>query len=507
MRRGIFLIAISLFAMAACSAVGPDYQRVDPPVPDRFGSIEPGITEPDPLSSIDWWGFFEDPLLNRLIDKAVRNNHDVRVAAARVRQARAMRGVASARFYPEGEGTLSYQRYRTSENSYSSAGGDQGTLPFGGAGSEDDLYEMGFDASWEIDIFGGLRREVEAADAEFGASIETLGDTLLTVQAEVARNYIELRAAQLRLAIAQNDVRSRQENVSITASRVRAGFVNELDLSRSQGALANAQASIPLLEESLYTAMHRLGVLTGDAPVACLPELINPAPIPCVPQKLPTGVPADLIRRRPDIRRAERELAAATARIGISTAELYPRFSLTGSIGLQSNDNDTLLESGSDFWRAGPAVKWDILNLARILSSIEADKAIREGHLAAYEQSVLHALEEVENALVALSREKQRIVFLVQAVDANELAVSLALTRYQAGLESYLTYLDAQTALRLSQDQLALSRQNASLGLIALYKSLGGGWPAPMDGGTENPGSHEIRSVSTQGKTHDHSNR
>lgn len=471
-RTPAILLAISLL-LAGCKA-GPDYKKADPPVPVQFGSLEPGIATSEPLDAEHmktWWKILRDPVLDSVIERAVEGNLDVRIAESRVRQARAQRGVASSKYYPEGEVDGSYQRFKTTENGSTTGAGTAGTRDrrFG-------LYLLGFDASWEIDVFGGVRREVEAADADLAASREALRDTLVTLQGEVARNYVEVRALQLRLDIAREDVKARRETVELNEAKFRGGLIPELDLARARGALANAESTIPLLENALLAAMHRLAVLLGQEPMSLVKELSVKTDLPQVPENLPAGLPSNLLRRRPDIRRAERELAAATARIGVSTADLFPRFSLTGAFGYQSLHVDDLFDQGSNFWQIGPTIQWNILNLKRILSNIEASKAVRDGSLAQYEKSVLTALEEVENALVSLVQEKRRVEVLTDAVRANGLAADLALARFQAGLESYLAVIDAQSALRVSQDQLAQSKQNTALGFIALYKALGGGW-------------------------------
>ena len=468
------LLLILLLAFG-CTAVGPNYRRVDPPVPARFGSLEQGIATLEPLDAQQmrsWWKLFRDRTLDSLIERAVEGNLDLRIAEARVRQARALLGVSSSNYYPEGGASGSGEKVRSTE-SQSLGGSSSGR---GARDREERLYQVGFDASWEIDIFGGIRREVEAADADLSASRETLRDTLVTLQGEVARNYIDLRALQLRLDIAREDVKARREYVELNEAKFRGGLTTELELSRARGALANSESTIPLLENFLFAAMYRLAVLLGQEPVSLVKELTTTSELPHVPGNLPVGLPSDLLRRRPDIRRAERELAAATARIGVSTANLFPRFSLTGSYGFLNNHTDGLLDDSSNFWRIGPTIRWNIFNLKRILSTIEVTQAVRDGSLARYEQSVLIALEEVENALVALSREKKRTEALMEAVKSNGLAAELALVRFQSGLESYLAVIDAQGALRLSQDQFAQSKQNTALGLISLYKALGGGW-------------------------------
>jgi len=472
-------IVISMI-LAGC-AVGPDYQRVAPSVPARFGALEPGITVGDPLpqgTGAGWWTIFQDPELDRLLARAVKKNHDLRLAGSRVRLARALRGAAASGFYPEGGLGGSAQWFRSTEAGFV-GGAATGGGAVGGGQRDGDLYNAAFDASWEIDIFGAVRREVEAAEADWEASREAWRDTLISLQGEVGRNYLELRAIQLRLRIAREDATLRLENVQLSEARYQAGLIAEQELARNRGALANAESVIPTLEKNWSAAVHRLGVLLGEAPTELIRELAPPADLPAVPGNLPTGLPSDLLRRRPDIRKAERELAAATARIGVAQADLFPRFSLTGAFGLQSRNTGNLADEGSSFWRIGPTFRWNILNLQRILSNIAAGEAVREGALVQYEKAVLVALEEVENALVTLSREKRRTAALLQAVEANGLAADLAFKRYQAGLESYLAVIDAQNALLISQDQLALSRQQNALGLVALYKALGGGWEEP----------------------------
>jgi outer membrane protein, multidrug efflux system len=464
--------ALLLLFLAGCAPVGPDYRRVDPPVPSRFGSLEPGIStgeEPGGRFLDPWWKSFDDPLLERLIERAVAGGLDLRIARSRVEQARAFMGVSSSRLFPEGELSAGAETYRRSD--FSRAG-----IPGPSQDRRGDSYQAGFDASWEIDLFGGIRREIEASEADLDAAQETLRDTLITLQAEVARNYMELRGQQHRLAIAKKERENWQANVEIAETRYRAGLSSHLELSRSQGELAFAEARIPAFENLILGIAHRLAILLGLHPMDLLPELQDAMDLPQIPENLPAGLPSDLLRRRPDIRKAERELAAATARIGISTAQLFPRFSLTGSFGYQSAHLGDLAQDSSNFWRIGPAFRWSILNLQRILSGIEASRAVREETLARYEQSILVSLEEVENALVLLSREKRRSESLARAVETNGAALGLATELYRAGTQSYLAVLDAESALYAAQSQLSLSRQNRALGLIALYKALGGGW-------------------------------
>jgi len=469
-KRCLLTIAALAATLWGCWAVGPDYRKEDPPVPARFASLGEGAGAA-PAALLDtWWKVFDDPLLDSLMGRLESNNLDLRIASARLMQARAQAGVASSAFLPEGGLTGQYQRIRRDEASVT------GAAASAARGREQDFWLAGFDATWEIDVFGAVRRQVEAADADLAASAESLRDTLVSLRGELARNYFELRGLQLRVEIARQEERIRRDNVEITRERAHAGLASELDYARALGELASAEARIPALERSLQAAVFRIGVLLGQEPAGLEAELRAAGALPAVPPELPVGLPSELLRRRPDIRKAERELAAATARIGVSTADLFPRFSLTGSFGYQAADSRLLFRDESNVWAAGPALRWPVLNFRRILSQIDVSKAVRAEALVRYERSVLIALEEVENALTALSREKLRSRSLAEAVEANGLAVKLAMDRYLAGVQSYLAVTDAQAALYAAEDQLAQSRQAQSQALVALYKALGGGW-------------------------------
>ncbi len=468
--------------MPACVTVGPDYERKDYPVSPSFASLESGVTtgaEPDAQHLSSWWTVFRDPVLEGIMAKAVRQNPDLRIAAARVRQARAQAMVSSSGLLPEGELKGSYRHIRKPESPLASiefSTDGSSSLQGVNAGREQNLYVTGFDASWEVDIFGGIRREIEAAYATLEAHEEGLRHALVTLQGEVARNYVDTRALQLRLDIARRQVQVRKDYAEITEARAKAGLVSELDSARARGELASAEAIIPSLERSLKAAIHRLSVLLGEEPPGIEKELLVSSPLPNIPEDLPVGLPSHLLRRRPDIRKAERELAAATASVGVSIADLFPKFSLTGSFGFQAARGGSLLHDESNFWLISPSVRWPVLNFKRRLAQIDWSKAARDEALARYEQTVLLSLEEVENALVSLSREKSRSAALAEAVRANDLAVKLALERYLAGLQSFLVVIDAQAALYAAEDQLARSIENQAIAFISLYKALGGGW-------------------------------
>lgn len=422
-------------------------------------------------------------MLESLIARAVQSNWDLRTAEGRVREARALRGVAGADLWPAIDVSGSYTRQRASENAIPLALGGVGGSTSGapapflrGLKLDQDLFQTGFDASWEVDLFGGVRRAIEAADADLAASQDNLRDALVSLLAEVARNYVEVRRFQRRLAVAQENLKAQQDTLELTQARFHAGLTSELDVEQAASQLATTRSQIPPLETSLKQGIHRLGVLLGQAPGALLEELSTAAPIPTPPPEVPVGLPAELLRRRPDIRRAERQLAAATACIGVAEADLYPKLSLTGSIGLESLQLADLPKGASRFWAVGPTLSWPIFDAGRIRANMAVQDARTDQQFSAYRQTVLTALEDVENALVAYGREQTRRTQLAEAVEANRRAVGLATDLYRAGLGTFLNVLDAQRALFASQSDLAQSEAAVSTDVAALYKALGGGW-------------------------------
>jgi NodT family efflux transporter outer membrane factor (OMF) lipoprotein len=483
--RGIALLA---FAFPGCT-VGPDYQRPELPVPDRYAGV--GATTQPAARAVDvarWWTSFNDPTLDALIDRAVASNLDLRLATARLREARALRGVVGADLFPDVNVAGAYTRSRTSENAFSfdqpsggGGGGSPGFGPFGEPGDTQSLYQAGFDANWELDVFGGVRRSIEAADADIGAAVEGRRDALVTLLAEVARNYVELRGFQRRLEIAGQNLKVQQDTLELTRARFEAQLVSELDVTRADAQVATTAAGIPALEAQRNQAAHRLAVLLGQPPAGLLDELLpsGTLAIPSGPPDVPPGLPSDLLRRRPDVRRAERELAAATARVGVATADLFPKFSLTGSLGLQAEAFGDLGRWDSRFYNAGPSVSWPVFDAGRIRSNIRVENARQEQALVRYEQSVLTALEDVENALVGYGKEHQRRQSLQRAVAANRRSVEMANQLYDRGLTDFLDVLEAQRALFASEDALVQSERTISTNLVALYKALGGGWDAP----------------------------
>lgn len=463
-----------LIFLAGCT-VGPEYRKHPVAVPHQWSQALPEDTGPAP-AAVDlkrWWTVFKDPRLDSLIARAVENNQDLRLADARIREARAQRSVVAADIHPSVGTSAIYTRSRRSESSPALAG-----LASAGAVSSpaQDLFQAGFDAGWELDVFGGIRRAVEAADADIGASIEARRDILVILLSEVARSYLEVRGNQLRIAIARENGKAQMETLEMTVVRLEAGLGSELQVAQAQAQLASTQAQVPALEGAARQAIHRLGVLLGMAPQALLSELTPEALLPETPPRVPVGLPSELLRRRPDIRRAERELAAATAAVGVATADLFPRFSLTGALGLQGTDAGDLARIGSRFWSIGPSIRFPVFDAGRIRAAIQVRDARQEQALVRYEQTILQSLEDVENALVAYSREWESRHSLSQRVDANQRAVEIAGELYSKGLVDFLNVLDSQRSLYQAQDALAQSDQRVSTGLVALFKALGGGW-------------------------------
>ncbi|MCL7487406.1 MAG: efflux transporter outer membrane subunit [Desulfobulbaceae bacterium] len=462
------LMAFSFLTLAGCAAVGPDYAPPEGNSPAAWhAELAQGLTAGtiDPRELAQWWSTLNDPLLTSLIQQAVSNNLDLKQATARVREARARRGISEAGLFPSLDASGSASRSKSSENT--------------GSGATRSFYSVGFDAGWEVDIFGGVRRSVEAAEADFAAGQENLRDVLVSLTAEVALNYLDVRTTQKRLAAAEKNLAIQQEAYDFIGWRHQAGLSNVLELQQARYNLENTRAQIPNLRITLDAAKNRLAVLVGGFPGSVHDTLEAMQPIPALPPAVAVGVPAETLRQRPDIRRAERSLAAQTARIGAATADLYPRFRLSGSIGLESLKTADLFTSGSDTWSILPGVSWNIFDAGAIRRNIEVQSAVQEQFLYAYEAAILGALEEVENAITAYAQEQLRRERLAAAVDAADQAEKLAGHQYLAGLTDFNTVLDAQRSLLSFEDQLARSDGAVTANLVRLYKALGGGWSSP----------------------------
>jgi len=457
--------------LAGCT-VGPNYQEPKLATPAAWREAPQKGVDVRPVELTRWWTSFNDPLLDSLVERAVKSNLDLRIAEARIREARASRALAASGLWPTLELSGSYSRSRRSENA----------LTFGAVPSpasirlEQDLFTTGFDANWEIDIFGGARRGVEAADATLEASVESRRDVLVTLLGEVAKNYVDLRGFQRRVAVAQNNLKAQQDTLKLTRIRFQAGLTSDLEVAQAETQANTTAAQIPLLESALKAAAYNLDLLLGLSPGALGNELAAEQPIPVLPPEVLVGLPSDLLRRRPDIRFAERQLAAATALVGAATADLFPKFFLTGGYGLQSASASDWLTGRSRFWSIGPTVSWPIFDAGRIRANIEIRSARQEQALAQYEKAVLAALGEVEKALVHYSQEQARRQALLEAVASSRRAVEMAHELYVRGLSDFLNVLEAQRALYGAENDLAQSEATMASHLVALYKALGGGW-------------------------------
>jgi NodT family efflux transporter outer membrane factor (OMF) lipoprotein len=491
------LLLLGALTLSGCM-VGPDFHEPKPgtppawvsmtdpppPMPTTIPSTQ-ATTEPTTQSTASmteaqvaqWWWNFDDPQLNSLIERAIDSNIDVKLAEARIRQARASRGVVASAFWPTVNTNASYTRSDTGRG----ANVQVTTTPGGGTSTAristgKDLYAAGLDAAWELDIFGGVRRDIEASEADIQAAIEDRRDVLVTLTSEVALNYLDLRGFQRQLAIARQNLAAQQYTADLTRRRQRGGFVSALDVAQADAQVAATLSQIPLLEQSARQAIYSLSVLLAREPAALVEELSSGGAIPPVPPEVPVGLPSDLLRRRPDVRRAEAQLHAATARIGVATADLFPRFSLSGALNVQGSKVKDLANWNNAFWSFGPAVSWPLFSAGRIRSNIGVQNALTDQALLSYEQTVLTALQEVENALVAYAQEQQHREALRDAVAANRRAVDLAQLLYSQGQTGFLDVLTAQRSLYASEDALVQSERTIATNLVALYKGLGGGW-------------------------------
>ena len=458
--------------LAGCAA-GPNYHAPQNTMPSAYShSADASTTATNaPQQLAEWWKVFNDEQLNTLVSEAALSNLDVRVAQSRVREAKALRGVTRSSLFPQVGAGADYSRSRQSEHTFI---GKQ--LGASGQSLENDSLGGGLDMSWEIDVFGGTRRGVEAAQADLEASVESKRGVLVAVMAEVGLSYLDLRGAQKQLVVARENLDLQKKTLALTKDRFKAGLASELDAARAEAQVAQTRAQIPLLEQAEQRTIHRLGVLLGKQPDELEKQLIAAAPIPSAPPRVPIGLPSDLLRQRPDIRRAERQLVAATARIGVATADLFPKFYLTGAAGLQSIEASDFFSGGSRFWSLGPSIRWPIFTAGRIRQNINVQNARQEQAALGYEQTVLTSLEEVENGLVAFGKEQEHYQALVESEAADRRALHLADASYRSGLVDFLNVLEAQRSLLIVQDEVARSEQTLGQNLVRLYKALGGGW-------------------------------
>jgi NodT family efflux transporter outer membrane factor (OMF) lipoprotein len=468
MERSYLPVAV-LFVLGGC-AVGPNYRPPQTVTPDEWHALAagtPAAPTADSAVLADWWKTFEDPVLDQLIEQALARNKTAKQAYASVVEARARRGIAAADFWP----TLGVSAGGNRTNSEARVSDPDVGL----SGGSDEIYDAGLDSGWELDLFGGQRRALEAATAQLGASEADLRDVLVTLLGDVALSYVDVRTAQSRLTFAEKNLEAQRGVLDITGWRAAAGLATALDVEQAQSNYQQTRAAIPSLQSSLVQAMNRLAVLTGDPPGSLEATLAERKAIPGASLEIAAGVPADVLRRRPDIRSAERRLAAQTAQVGVAAAALYPSLSLSGSITFQALTASDVVD-GFRTDRLGLSLVAPLFRGGALRQNVNAQNALVAQALAAYEATVLAAYEEVENALTAASNEDARHAALQLGVESARRASELALTQYNSGLVDFQTVLDADRQLLSLEDSLAVSDGEMTANLIRLYKALGGGW-------------------------------
>jgi len=455
---------------AGCVVAGQDYAPPALPVPPAFAAAEAADAY---AVEAAWWEGFDDATLSALVARAADHNHDLAIAAASVRQARALRVETLLDLAPTVTTSAGFTATRVSEDALGARAQEAG------ADRDRGLYDVGFDAGWELDLFGRVRRAIEARTADLAEAEYRLRDVLVSLQAEVARTYLELRGTQLRLAVAERNAENQRATLDLTQALLEGGRGTELDTARAQAQLEATLAMIPLLRSATDRSIHRLGVLVGAPPATLAADLAPGRPLPALPALAAVGHPADLLRRRPDVGASESALVAATARQGVATGDLFPRVTFAGSIALESQSVAGLGAAGSDAFGFGPRIFWAAFDLGRVRARIQATDAATAAALARYEQTVLLALEETENALVTFAREQERRDHLRVSADASERATTRARERFQFGVSTFLEVLDAERRLLEAEDALADSEARTATALVAVYKALGGGWRLP----------------------------
>lgn len=456
------LVAAAALLLNACTSVGSDYQAPVVEVPTNWHENAQRAFTAETRSHTEWWRQLNDPVLDGLVVRALETGPDLREAVARLREARARRGVAGAEQFPELGSDATYQRRGESEH-----------IAHGAFAGDSTVYTAGLDAAWELDLWGRVRRLVEAADADFAAGIEDTREVALLLTAETAANYVELRSFQRRAGIAHTNVRLQEQTLEIVRARFDAGLVGERDLAQAATNVEVTRARVPTLQAGARAAENRLAVLLGLAPGQLADELEYARPIPVPPSHAAVGLPADLVRNRPDIRRAERVLAAEHARIGVTKGDLYPRLALSGTLGLAADDASDLFRRSSNVFAFGPSVRWSLFEGGRLRGRVAAQEARAEQAFIRWERTVLSALEETETAMSRLVREQARRELLSSAAVQARRAAELAQFEYNEGLSDFQAVLDSERALALLEDDLAVANTAIAKQFIMIQKALG----------------------------------
>ena len=470
--RALKIAALSA-ALTACT-VGPDYVRPDTVAPTRFANAavnEVGAPAAVSPSGDEFWRGFGDPLLDRLVADAFNANHDLRIALATWDRARAQLRGARLDLLPMVTASAQAADARASADQQPGVNRDA---------RDGERYNAGIDAGWELDLFGRIRRTIEAERADASAAAADLAAAQVAIVGDVARSYFELRGLQERLRVAQANAGNQRETLRLVDARFEAGGANDFDTARARAQLEATLATIPALEAQAAFSMHRIAVLGGRTPDALLDELSRPVELPALPARIDPGAPGELLRRRPDIGAAEARLHSATARIGVATADLFPRFTLGGLLGSQAVDASALFERSSETRLVALGIDWSFLDVGHVRSRIAASEADAAASLARYEQTVLLALEDTENALVRYARARIEDAHLERAAADSERAAGLARVRFEAGATGLFEVLDAERTRLQAQDAYAAARTRSATGAVALYRALAGGWPIPV---------------------------
>jgi len=473
--RQTAVLLLTIAALAGCSA-GPDYRprsASDLGVPDVWSVT----AAPEPEDLTRWWGKFDDPVLGQLIEQAAAANLDLAQATARLQQAREALVISRSDLFPGASGSAGYSRTEPIRG-----GGTTVTLPDGTVATTDrggrSSFSLGLDASYQVDLFGGVRRSVESSRAQYQAAGYDYATVLLSVESEVARNYVLARAYQAQLENAKANLAIQDDNLEIAGFRVQAGLVSSVDVEQARASRAQTAAGIPSLEQQYNAAVSRIGVLVGQAPGALKPMLAEAKPIPNGPETVGVGIPANVLRQRPDVRAAERNLAAATAQIGVAKAQLFPALNISGSLDTAAPSLGGLLDTITGGLFAG--LSQAIFNAGRLDAQVRSSRAAAEGSFAAYKQTVLTALEDVENAVVALQSAKAREAQFAIAYDAADASALLARSQYRSGLTDFTTLNTQEAALISARNGLVQARSDKATALIGLYTALGGGWDSSV---------------------------
>ena len=454
---------VAALVLAGCASVGPDY-HAPKEAPVTLQGVDPAQQTNEAFQA-QWWKQFGDPTLDSLIVRAAKGSPDLRIAVARLKQARAALGTAKSQQIPDIETGVDYSRAREQQPGFTD---QRQTIT---------SYQAGFDASWELDLFGGIRRSVEAARADAGAGEASLQDAQVTLFAEVARNYFDLRGTQLRIDVAKRDITNQQDSLKVINARVEVGTGAEQDLASAKARLASVEAQLPVLETQAQADQFRIAVLLGERPGELDIDL-SPATFKPIDVSLAIGGADEVLQRRPDIRIAERELAAANARIGVAKADYFPHITLGGFVGFLAGRSNDFGGADSRAWQLAPSISWSGLNVQRVASGVRGARARAEEAQANYDRTVLSALEDVDNSLVGFNQQRIRVEKLVVQAKESRRAAELAKLRYDAGRTDYLELLDAERTQLSAEDQLAEAEAGINTRAVSLYKALGGGWQA-----------------------------